>query len=83
LGGSFKRQLLATASAFYWTIWLSRNDIVFDKSPTKTFLQVLYQGMDWLQFWSQLEKDDNKRELIHSGCIKLETAAMQIFIDHG
>jgi hypothetical protein len=42
LGGSLKRQLLAAALAFCWAIWLSRNDIVFDKFPTKTFLQVLY-----------------------------------------
>jgi hypothetical protein len=35
---TLKRQLLAGALAFYWAIWLSRNDIIFDKTPTKTFL---------------------------------------------
>jgi hypothetical protein len=37
LSGRLKRLLLAGASAFCWVIWLSRNDIVFDKFPTKTF----------------------------------------------
>jgi hypothetical protein len=75
--------LLAAASAFCWAIWLSRNDIVFDKTPNKTFLQVLYRGTHWLRFWSQLEKDDYNKELIRDACVKLETVAMQLFVDHG
>jgi hypothetical protein len=83
LGGSFKRHLLVGASAFCLAIWLSRKDIVFDKAPTKTFLQVLYQGMHWLQFWSQLEKNDHTKALICGAYAKLEIVAMQLFIDHG
>jgi hypothetical protein len=45
VGGKIKQQLLVCASAFCWVIWLSRNDIVFDKAPIKSFLQVLYRGM--------------------------------------
>jgi hypothetical protein len=41
-GGKLKRQALAGASAFCWAIWLSRNDVLFDKSPTQSLLQVLY-----------------------------------------
>jgi hypothetical protein len=37
-GRVLKRQLLAGASVFCWTIWLSRNDVVFDKTPIKSFL---------------------------------------------
>ena len=33
--------LLAGAAAFCWTLWLARNDSVFDKCSPKTFLQVL------------------------------------------
>jgi hypothetical protein len=43
IGGKMKRQLLADTSAFYWVIWLSRNDVVFDKIPIKFFMQVLYR----------------------------------------
>jgi hypothetical protein len=37
-GGKLKRQIPAGASVFCWAIWLSRNDMVFDKSPTKIFM---------------------------------------------
>jgi hypothetical protein len=39
--GKLKRQLLTGALAFCWTIWLSRNDVVFDKSLIKSFMQLL------------------------------------------
>ena len=39
VGTKLKRQLLVAASALYCAIWLSRSDVVFDKSPTKTYLQ--------------------------------------------
>ena len=34
VGTKLKRQLLVGASALCWAIWLNRNDVVFDKSPT-------------------------------------------------
>jgi hypothetical protein len=39
--GKLKRQALTGASFLCWAIWLSRNNVVFDKSPTKSLLQVL------------------------------------------
>jgi fructose-1,6-bisphosphatase len=39
MGGKIERQLLTSASAFYWTIWLGRNDIVFDKAHIKYFFR--------------------------------------------
>jgi hypothetical protein len=83
VGGKLKRQLLAGASAFCWAIWLSRNDVVFDKTPIKSFMQVLYRGTYWLRFWSQLERNDQDKEMIIQACRKLETVAMQIYVDHG
>jgi hypothetical protein len=49
-GGKLKRQALAIASAFCWAIWLSRNDMIFDKSSIKIFLQILFRDAHWL--WS-------------------------------
>jgi hypothetical protein len=65
-----------------WAIWLSRNNVVFDKSPIKYFIQVLYRGTQWLRFWS-LERDDQDKEMITMTCQKLRMVAMQIFTDHG
>jgi hypothetical protein len=75
-GGILKRQLLAGASVFYWTIWLSRNDVVFDKTSIKSFLYVLYRGTYWLHFWSRMKRNDQYKEMIHLACRKLETVAM-------
>jgi len=36
--------LLTGAAAFCWAIWMTRNEVVFDKYRPKTFLQVLIQA---------------------------------------
>jgi hypothetical protein len=37
LWGKLKQQLLVGVSAFYWTIWLSINDVVFNKALINSF----------------------------------------------
>jgi hypothetical protein len=45
IGGVRNRKLCLTgAAAVIWAIWTSRNDLVFDNSPTKTYMQVLFRG---------------------------------------
>ncbi len=39
-----KNLILVGASALCWVLWLSRNDMVFDKSPSKSYLQVLFRA---------------------------------------
>ena len=36
--------LLTGAAALCWVIWLTRNDLVFNKCQPKTFLQVLFRA---------------------------------------
>jgi hypothetical protein len=74
--GNIRQQLLAGASVFCWAIWLSRNDVIFDKSPIKSFMQVLYMGTHWLRFWSQLKNDDQDKANITMACQKLELVAL-------
>jgi hypothetical protein len=31
-------------AGFCWALWLSRNDMVFQKSKRKSFLQVMFRG---------------------------------------
>jgi len=54
VGTMLKRKLLTGASTLCWAIWLSRNDIVFDRSPSKTYMQVLYRGIHWLRLRARL-----------------------------
>jgi hypothetical protein len=82
-GGKLKRQVLVGASAFCWVIWLSKNDMIFDKSSIKTFMQVLYRGTHWLRFWAQIKRHDQDKVVIRVACRLMEIIAMKFFIDHG
>jgi hypothetical protein len=46
-------------------------------------MQVLYRETRWLQFWSQLEMNDQDKEIVTQVCWKLETVALQIYDDQG
>jgi len=39
-----KSKILVGASAICWVIWLTQNDIVFDKVPAPSYLQVIFRG---------------------------------------
>ena len=47
-GNKYNSLLLTGAVAFCWSIWLTRNDMVFGNSQPKTYLQVLFSGTRWL-----------------------------------
>jgi hypothetical protein len=66
--GKLKRQLLTGALVFCWAIWLSRNNVIFDKAPIKSFMKVLYRGTHWLHFWSHLESDEKDKKMFTSAC---------------
>jgi hypothetical protein len=38
LGSQFKLLVLVAMAALCWTLWISRNDIVFDNLPIKTYM---------------------------------------------
>ena len=78
-----QKKLLIGASAFCWAIWLSRNDVVFDKSPTKTYMQVLYWGTHWLWFWVRQQRRDEDKKKLQKACQTTEILVMQIFANHG
>jgi hypothetical protein len=39
-----KKLIVGGAGAMRWSIWLSLNDMVFDKTPICYFMQVIYRG---------------------------------------
>jgi hypothetical protein len=58
-----RKQILVGATALCWAIWTSRNDIIFDNSPMKTYMQVVYRATYWCRQWTLLqtsEEDNNK-----------------------
>ena len=47
-------KILVGASALCWTIWLSRNDMVFNNFRAVTPLQIIFRGTYWIRFWALL-----------------------------
>ena len=48
-GPKINTLLLIAVAALIWAIWLTRNEVIFEKARPKTFLQVLFRGTHWLR----------------------------------
>lgn len=46
-----RRLIFVGLAAMCWMIWLSRNDLVFDKKNTYSYLQILFRGTHWCREW--------------------------------
>jgi hypothetical protein len=78
-----KFQILVGASAICWALWLTRNEVVFDKIIAPSYLQVIFKGTYWTRSWTLLQKEEEDRHLIKAGCKTIESAAMEVFARHG
>jgi hypothetical protein len=77
-----RSQICVGISAFFWFIWLCRNDVTFDGKKLYSYLQVIFRATYWTRFWSTMQKNRNK-QLLKWVCRTLETMAMEIFAKHG
>ncbi len=75
--------ILVEASTICRALWLSRNDLVFDKSPSISYMQVIFRAMHWLRFWAQLQRCEDDGEFLMVACRKLESTVMQLFANYG
>jgi hypothetical protein len=76
-GREFRSLLLIGAAALCWSLWLTRNELVFDKCSPKSILQVVFRATHWLRQWGLLQRNEDMKKFIAQGCQKLETAALQ------
>jgi hypothetical protein len=74
--------VLIGLAAICWALWISRNDLVFQKSQYKSILQVIFRGTFWIRSWSVLSKEDG-RIILKEGCRALETVALEFFHKSG
>jgi hypothetical protein len=81
---SQKQRALALigVTAFCWAFWFSRNEVVFQKSKSKSFLQVMFRGTFWIRGWSILSREEGINTL-KEGCHWLETIALEFFKGSG
>jgi hypothetical protein len=77
-----KSQILVGASAICWALWLTQNDVVFDKATTSSYLQVIFEGTYWTRYWTLLQKEED-HQFMKADCTTIETAAMEVFAGHG
>jgi hypothetical protein len=77
-----KSKILVGASAIYWAIWLTRNDIIFDKAVAPSYLQVIFRRTYWIRSLSLLQKEED-HPLMKMGCSTIETTVMEVFARHG
>jgi len=68
-----KSQILVGASAICWDLWLTWNDVVFDKAIAPSYLQVIFKGMYWTRYWTLLQKEEDRHFM----------KAMDVFTRHG
>ena len=52
--------VLLGAAAICWSIWLKRNDMVFEKTNYVSSVQVIYIAIQWLRTWTVLQKLDSQ-----------------------
>ena len=69
-------------SALCWSIWRCRNDIIFNKKSNFHFLQVISMTVHWVQLWALLLPQE-QRDVMASGCIRLQTVAQDILCRAG
>jgi hypothetical protein len=77
-----KSQILVGASAICRALWLTRNDVVFDKAIAPFYLQVIFKGTYWIRYWTLLQKEED-RQFMKATCRTIETATMEVFAKHG
>ena len=75
--------LLTAASALLWAIWITRNEVVFDKCKPKSLLQVLFRGTHWLRHWANLQRHEDLKDQMISVAQHLETSALDFLGSNG
>jgi hypothetical protein len=73
----FKKHIRVGAIAFIWSLWLCRNDKVFN-DKNSSILQVIYRAIGTLRLWSSLQCLQD-RDLYTEVCARLEATASDTF----
>lgn len=75
-----KNFIITGVSAPCWPIWISKNDLVFNKAQIFTYLHVLFRLTHWPRLWTQLQRSEDAADLLRKACRHLEMVAMQFLL---
>jgi hypothetical protein len=70
VGKTDKAKIRIGISAVCWSIWTSRNDMIFNKQTGINFLQVIRRATYWIQQWAFLPPE-HQRESMVTECNRL------------
>jgi len=73
-----RNQVLVGVTTLCWALWLSRNEIIFERKVPNSNLQVIFWGTYWTRNWTRLSKEEEKASL-NECCQRLEACVMEIF----
>jgi hypothetical protein len=82
ISSSNRHIFLVGIGAILWVILLSRNDIVFNKTPITCSMQVIFKDTYWTRTWTNFQKE-SKMKMLQATCPLIETLTMKIFAKHG
>ena len=54
-----KSKMIVGGGGICWAIWLTRNNIFFDKTILPSYLHVIFKEIDWARSWSILQKQED------------------------
>ena len=77
----FKLLIRVGAIAVIWSLWLCRNDKIFN-DKNSSVMQVIYRCTTTLRSWSVLQRVEH-RKLFLEVSSRLEAAARELFSHHG
>ena len=58
-----KKVMFTCLCALLWSIWLSRNDVVFHITKKQTVLQILFKDTYLIRTWAILQKEEDRARL--------------------
>jgi hypothetical protein len=77
-----KRILFVGIDIIFWSIWLSQNDIVFNKKLILFYMKVLFRATYWIRTCASFQKKEGQM-CLRTVCRLMETLTMEIFVKHG
>jgi hypothetical protein len=83
LSGTMQSIALLRAAALCWSIWLYRNNIVFENKICASSMQVIFAAIHWVRSWAILQRADSQ-ELATEASLHLTRVVVDLFSrEHG
>ena len=74
-----RNEVIVCLAAMCWALWSSRNDVVFNRLNTNSFVQVILEGRTRSGTDLSYLKRKREREASKEGCRLLEVMVMEVF----